>query len=179
MSALHGALGMIRAEQGRHATEVPVSREVDAQAVLGLISRYNPSQYSDRQPEEYARELHEWTIQIAQTNLTRDELCAGVRRHYASALTPWITVGEVLSSAREVRRAMRQGSVVAELLALPAAPPSKGPVRAAYGSAVEVECSSCGAAVGAPCVNSRTGTYRRVPCVSRMVGLGSNGALED
>ena len=113
--------------------------------------------------------LDQWTDMLIGTNLTPDELRAGVVEVYRTGgEPPKNKIGAVMDAAREVRRRANQGNVLRELRALPVAPPSSGPVLRAYAGADGVDCPDCGAVAGDPCVNMLQGTPKRIPCISRM-----------
>ncbi len=183
MSAFSGGMSMVKQaqrasfEEDRQRQSMWESRRADAQEVLRLVSSYAP-QFKTRSPEDYEIELHEWTVQIANTNLTREELLGGVRLHFRQETRgPWVVVGNVLEQAREYRRSMQRGSVVRELRALPPAAPSAGPVAGAYDGSIAMECPKCGAGVGRPCVSERTHAPKRMPCVDRLVLSRREGLL--
>lgn len=167
MNGMGDAMSVIR--QAQHAREVIPPRMADAQAVLDLVARYD-HRYAECTPEWYHTQLEEWTIQISNSNLSLAHLLAGVRRWGGQKKRgPWMDVGDVLDEARAARQLSRQGGEVRALRALPAAPPASGPVAGAYGASLGHECPRCGAGVGEPCVNSKTGDAKRAPCVGRLV----------
>lgn len=142
------------------------SRDAEARQVMQAMEVYD-QRIRKSDPGMYERELHELNVRIAQSNLTMAHLLAGVRRAYSGPELPWNAIGAVMTEAKAARQSAGRGRVVREMAALPAAPPSTGPVRAAYGAAAGIDCPECGAPAGDPCRNSRDGGAKRIPCIVR------------
>jgi hypothetical protein len=138
-----------------------------AEVAFELLARI--STFDQTAPVPDASIIDQWAKMLLGTNLTLDELRAGVIEVYRTGGdTPKNKIGAVMDAAREVRRRANQGNVLRELRALPVAPPSSGPVLRAYAGADGVDCPDCGAVAGDPCVSMLQGTPKRIPCISRM-----------
>lgn len=162
-------MGHVRAAQlAAGASRRKFARDSDARRVLEEMGAYD-RQFRETSLDQREDELRVLNVRIASADLSLKFLIRGVHRAYDNGKIPWNPIGAVITEAREARKLAGVGQVIRDLKALPAAPPSAGPVWQAYGEALGLECSKCGAGPGNPCTSAATGTPKRAPCMARKV----------
>ncbi len=140
-----------------------------AERALALVSEYD-TRFSGLSEDEADAKTAAWAAGIAQSQLPGELIVQAVPAVYASsAERPLNPLGAVLAMARDLQKRQSMGKVLAELRAAPRR--TSGPVKAAYEQvgALGVECPSCGADIGLPCVSAGgEGRYMPIPHVARM-----------
>ena len=124
-----------------------------------------------------------WAEALTKYGIEAPDAIAAVTAHYQQAGADTPKPGDIIEFARKIRRERAEREKADDLVALQPPPPPDPqfgnlpiatdgePVWAAYEEwdAIEITCRTCGAAPREGCVNTATGTDRKIPCVSRLI----------
>lgn len=138
--------------------------------------------FDDRVTADEVR-IASWAEAFAPFGFEQPDILGAVTAHYQQPGAQTPKPGDIIEGARKIRRERAEREKATGLAALPAPPPPDPqfgnlpiatdgePVWAAYEEwdAIEQPCRTCKAAVREGCINTATGTDRKIPCVSRLI----------
>ena len=140
-----------------------------ASDVLALAAEYD-DRFQGLDPQATRQKIQAWAYQIAETNLTGQELAEGVRRAYSMPDRPFNPIGAILAEGKEARRLAHRGDSVRELTA---GSESKAgvhgePILEAYehNNAIKIRCLHCGAPAMEFCADDERD--RKIPHTKRL-----------
>lgn len=151
-----------------------------ASAALGRASLFD-----DRITDSDAGRISAWAEALEDFKFDQADLLAAVTKHYQAQDAPTIRVGDLIASAREIRRVRGLKQNADEILSAPAITPPDGqlgglpiagadgpPIAAAYAvnGAIDRQCPRCKSAAGQACWNPSSRKDRKIPCAARLRG---------
>lgn len=129
--------------------------------------------FDDRVTADEVR-IASWAEAFAPFGFEQPDILGAVTAHYQQPGAQTPKPGDIIEGARKIRRERAEREKADDLAALQPPPPiatDGEPVWAAYEEwgAIEQPCRTCKAAVREGCINTATGTDRKIPCVSRLI----------
>jgi hypothetical protein len=139
------------------------------------------SLFDDRITDGDAGRIAAWAEALDPFGFDQADVLAGVTKHYQAQNAPTIKVGDLIASARELRR-QRAEKEKGESAAAATPPPNAAigglpiasadgkPIAAAYAinGAIDIACPRCQSEAGTACWNGTTKRDRKIPCLERV-----------
>lgn len=135
------------------------------------------SLFDDRITDADAGRISAWAEALDPFGFDQQDLLAGVTKYYQAENAPTIKVGDLIATARELRRmrAEREKGVPAPppnhaIAGLPIASADGKPIAEAYAisGAISIRCPRCESEPGTPCWNPASKQDRKIPCLDRI-----------